>query len=418
MKKLLLSILFVGVAALANAQKSEVAEAKRLWGIFQFSMMVDPNAPKMKLPQDKVRTGPASTAGFNGDGKADSKVNRTQAAKGSGPISTTKGTDAPKLSFIDRQITSLKEGISHTDLAILHEKTKNTPEPYVYKALFASQIALVDTIDVQNALANQKIAEEAITKAISLDTKNAEKENIELAKVNIRNAISGRGIRAYNGKDYKTALASFKELLVINPNDTAMYLNSGVVAKLDNNYPEAIKNFKKMIEFNGPDAKNYYSEIIGITLANLKDTTAGLGLIKEALAKYPTDGDFIAAETDIYITKGDISKSRESLAKLISNNPKNALYQYLLGNTYFNSALHVQKERDKLDVKKVKEYNAETLKVVALIDQSIPYYKKALEIDPNHEPTLDILTKIYAFKSDTKSYDEIKKRLDALPAKN
>ena len=90
----------------------------------------------------------------------------------------------------------------------------------------------------------------------------------------------------------------------------------------------------------------------------------------------------------------------------------------MLGTTYFNSALEVQKQRDKLDSKKVKEYNAETAKVVALIDQSIPYFNKALELDANHQPTLDILTRIYAFKGDTKSYDEMKKRLDALPKTN
>lgn len=418
MKKLLLSILIVGSATLANAQKSEVAEAKRLWGIFQFSMMVDPDAPKTKMPQQRARTGPASTSGFGEDGKADSKVGKTSAARGSGPVSQTKPAETAKLSFIDKQLANLKEGLTHADKAILHEKTKDTPEPYVYKALFTSQMALIDTLNVDNSVNNQKIAQEAIAKASSLDAKGAEKENIELASMNVRNAVTGRGLRAYNNKDYKTALASFKEVIALNPTDTSMYLNSAVVARMDQNYPEAITYFKKMIDFNVPDAKNYYSEIIGITLSNLKDTTATLALVKEALAKYPNDGDFISVETDIYISKGDIAKSQESLNKLIANNPKNALYQYLLGTTYFNTALEIQKQRDKLDAKKVKEYNAETAKVVAMIDQSLPYFNKALELDPNHQPSLDILTRIYAFKGDTKKYDEIKKRLDALPATN
>ena len=418
MKKLLLSILIVGSATLANAQKSEVAEAKRKWGIFQFSMMVDPNAPKIKMPQQRARTGPASTGGFGEDGKADSKVGKTSAARGSGPVSQVKPKETTNISFIDKQINSLKDGLVHADKAILHEKTKDTPEPYVYKALFTSQIALVDTLNSENSLNNQKIAQDAISKAIALDTKESEKENIELAKLNIRNAVTARGLRAYNSKDYKNALTSFKEVIALNPSDTSMYLNSAVVARMDQNYPEAITYFKKMIDFNVPDAKNYYSEIIGITLTNLKDTTATLALIKEALAKYPNDGDLISVETDIYISRGDIEKSRESLNKLVANNPKNALYQYLLGTTYFNTALEVQKQRDKLDAKKVKEYNAETAKVVALIDQSLPYFNKALELDANHQPSLDILTRIYAFKGDTKKYDEIKKRLDALPTNN
>ena len=37
MKKLLFSILIVGTATVANAQKSEVAEAKKKWGIFSIT---------------------------------------------------------------------------------------------------------------------------------------------------------------------------------------------------------------------------------------------------------------------------------------------------------------------------------------------------------------------------------------------
>ncbi|TKB98410.1 tetratricopeptide repeat protein [Pedobacter cryotolerans] len=361
MKKLLLSILIVGSATLANAQKSEVAEAKKKWGIFT--------------------------------------------------ITGGKGE-------FDKTMAALNEGLVHTDKAIANEKSSILPEAWSYRALFASSIAVTDSVNNENSIAKQKIAEEAIAKTKSIDTKETEKDNLEVARINIRNAVTGRAIRAYNKKDFKTALASFKEVIELNPTDTSMYLNAAVVARMDNNFPESITYFKKMIGFNVPDAKNYYTEIINLNLINLKDTTAALGLITEALAKYPNDGDLIAMETDIYISRGDIEKSQASLQKLIANNPKNALYQYLLGTTYFNTALEIQKQRDKLDAKKVKEYNAESAKVVAMIDQSLPYFTKALELDPNHQPSLDILTRIYAFKGDTKSYEEIKKRLDALPKKN
>ncbi|RZJ82397.1 MAG: tetratricopeptide repeat protein [Flavobacterium sp.] len=361
MKKLLLSILIVGSATLANAQKSEVAEAKKKWGIFTI------------------------TAG--------------------------KGE-------FDKTMAALNEGLVHTDKAIANEKSSILPEAWSYRALFASSIAVTDSVNNENSIAKQKIAEEAIAKTKSIDTKETEKDNLEIARINLRNAVTGRGLRAYNKKDYKSALTSFKDVIALNPTDTSMYLNAAVVARMDSNFPEAVTYFKKMIDFNVPEAKNYYSEIININLINLKDTTAALSLISEALTKYPNDGDLIAMETDIYISRGDIAKSQASLQKLIASNPKNALYQYLLGTTYFNTALEVQKQRDKLDAKKVKEYNAESAKVVAMIDQSLPYFTKALELDPNHQPSLDILTRIYAFKGDTKSYEEIKKRLDALPKKN
>lgn len=361
MKKLLLSILIVGSATLANAQKSEVAEAKKKWDIF----------------------------------------------------SITGGKGA-----FDKTMASLNEGLAHTDKAIANEKSNILPEAWSYRALFASAIAFTDSVNTDNSIAKQKIAEEAMEKTKGLDKKDAEKDKLETARINILNAVTGRGIRAYNKKDFKTALASFKNVIEKNPTDTAMYLNVAVVSRMDSDFPQAITYFKKMIDFKVPESKSYYNEIININLIDLKDTTAALSLITEALAKYPNDGDLISMETDVYISRGDIAKSQASLQKLVANNPKNALYQYLLGTTYFNTALEVQKQRDKLDAKKVKEYNAETAKVVAMIDQSLPYFVKALELDPNHQPSLDVLTRIYAFKGDTKSYEEIKKRLDALPKKN
>lgn len=359
MKKLLLSILIVASATFANAQKSEVADAKKKWNIFTF-------------------------AGVN-------------------------------LAF-DKKMASLNEGLVHTDNAIANEKSKDLPEAWVYRSLFSSAIAITDTINEANSLAKQKIAEEAITKAKALDTKNADKDNIATAEINVRNATLLRGMRAYKKKDYPAALNVFEQLIVMSPQDTSMYLNAGVTAKLIKDYPKAISHFKKVIALNSPESRDLYAEIIAMKLTELKDTVAAMAEIKDALAKFPEDGGFIGTQTDIYIATGDIAKSQESLAKLIAKDPSKAVYHYLMGDTYYKQALNMQDERKKLDSKKVKEFNAATAKMTELIDQSLPFYKKSLEIDPKFVPTLETLKQIYAFKNDTANYEDIKKRLDAIPA--
>ena len=155
-----------------------------------------------------------------------------------------------------------------------------------------------------------------------------------------------------------------------------------------------------------------------MTLDKIKDTTAALAIIKQALVKFPDDPGLIGAETDLYITQGNIVKSQESLGKLIAKDDKNALYQYLMGDTYYKQALAVQDTRKKLDPKKTKEYDALGSKMGALIDQSLPFYKKSLELNPTYVPALETLKQIYAFKSDNVNYEAIKKRLDAIPVKN
>lgn len=360
MKKLILSIGILGLSVSAYAQKSEVAEAKKSWDLFQ-------------------------------------AMNQAQSLK--------------------KNIENLTKGLGHTDLAIANEKTKNMVEPWSYRASMASAIALIDTLNVQNSIAKQKIAEEAIAKTLELDKKGEHKDLIANAKINITNAIQTRGIKAYNNKDYATAYKIFTEITERNPSDTSMYLNAGVAAKQAGNFEGAVKNYKKVAGFNVPEAKNLLLEAVNIELINLKDTTAAMATVDEALKMFPDDPDFVGTQTDVYIKRDEIEKSQASLNKLIAKDPNKAIYHFLLGETYYKQALSVQAQRAKIDVKKVKEYNAVTAKMAALIDQALPYYKKARELDPKANHTLEALKQVYAFKNDTKSYEEVKKALDELQKK-
>lgn len=360
MRKLILSVGILGLSISAYAQKSEVVEAKKSWDLFQ-------------------------------------AMNSRQS--------------------LAKNIALLSKGLGHTDNAILNDKTKATVQPWSLRASLASAIAVMDTTNMENSLAKQRIAEEAIVKAKSLDTKNEEKGDLANAEINITNAIQSRAIRAYNTKDFATAFKGFTELTERNPTDTAMYLNAGVSAKQSGNYAGAIKNFNKVISFNAPESKSLLLEIVDIELAQLKDTTAAMKTLDKALVKFVDDPDFVGKQTDIYIIRGDIEKSQVSLNKLIAKDPSKALYHFLLGETYYKQALNVQKERVKLDTKKVKEYNALTVKMTALVDQSLPYYQKAQQLDPKALHTLEALKQIYGFKNDSKKFEETKKLIDALEKK-
>jgi tetratricopeptide (TPR) repeat protein len=360
MKRVFLSIVLAGAVSSAFAQKSEITAAKNDWGLFQL---------------------------------------------------TSSSASTP----LAKKLEALAKGLAHTDKAIADEKSKVMPEAWSYRALFASSAAILDSTSTANADANLKIAQDAVVEAKKLDTKGSEKDNINLAETNISNAVRNGGVIAYNKKDYKTAYSKFVAATVINPNDTAMYLNAGIAARLNEDYPNMISQFKKVISLNSPQSKDLYSEIISTTLAKQKDTTAALAVIKEASAKFPENTDWIKTETQIYIDRGDAAKSEQMLVALATKEPNNPNYQVLLGNIYFSQALKLQADRNKIDPKKVKEFNEVTGKMNALLDKSLPFYKKALEVDAKNQGALETLKTIYAFRNDTKNYEDIKKRLDALP---
>lgn len=358
MKKVLLSILLAGVGTATFAQKSEIAEAKKAWGLYQI-------------------TGGA-------------------------------GTD------VSKKLETLNAAIKRTDAAIAHEKSKNLPEAWSYRALLSSAAAMADTANLQNADAYLKVAQEAVEKSKSLDAKGSEKENIEQAQLNINNAVRNIGVLAYQKKDYKTAYEKFNQATVLNPTDTSMYLNAGIAARGLEDYPKMIDSYKKVISLNHPEAATLYEEIVSTQLAAQKDTAAAMATITEAKAKYPENINFITSETQIYLQTGDVVKAESTLQTLVAKQPGNATFQAALGNVYLQQALKIQGDMNKIDAKKVKELNAAKDKRDALVEKSVPFFNKALEIDPKNVGALENLKTIYTFKNDTKNYNDVKARLDAI----
>ncbi|TDO20619.1 tetratricopeptide repeat protein [Pedobacter duraquae] len=361
MKKVLLSILLAGAASATFAQKSEVAEAKKAWGMFQI---------------------------------------------------TSRGNQA-----VDKQLEALNGAIAHTDKAIADPKSKDMVDAWSYRALLTSAAALIDTVNLDKADANIKLAQEAVEKAKALDAKGTEKENIALAETNITNGVRNSGVLFYQKKNFKAAYDKFVQATVITPTDTAMYLNAGIAARNMDDYPKMIEQYKKVIALNSPQSAALYDEIIDVTLAKQSDTTTALALLKDAKAKYPDNIRFITTETDIYLKKGDIEHAEAMLSTLIAKEPTNASFQAALGNVYLQQALKMQNSLNAIDAKKVKEYNAAKEKRDGLVEKSVPYFKKALELDANNVTALENLKTIYSFKNDTKSYNEIKARLEALSKK-
>jgi hypothetical protein len=367
MKKILLSILFVGVASLANAQKSEVTAAKNAWILIA-------NGGNKTLPES---------------------------------------------------LKMLNDGLAHTDKAIADEKTSKLAEPWAYRALFASRAAQIDSLDLANSKAKQKIAEEAIAKAKTLGPKGDEIKFLEDASGFIEDAVRNRGVFAYRKKDFVTALEGFNEYTARNPKDTNMFVNAAVIAKQIKNYPEVARNYKAAIALGYPDAALLYKDLINIYLVDVKDSTTAIALIQEASAKFPGDNDLLGMETNYWVKKGDIAKSQEMIKKLIEKNPDNPDYQVAMGDIYFRQANDLQDVRNKLateleanktkvDVKKKKEFDDLGAKMKSILDQALPYYKSAVATDSKNKYALDKLQSIYYFKNDKVNEDAIKKQLDAL----
>ena len=177
-----------------------------------------------------------------------------------------------------------------------------------------------------------------------------------------------------------------------------------------------------------------------------KDSTKAVNTLKEGLEKFPKDAWFLQNLINYYIFSKKTSDALIYLKSAIEREPNMAQYQFVkgnldesLGNTddalaafdkaiqldptmaeayagkgrlYYNKAVKMSEIANKITNNKL--YNAESVKVDEVFKQSIPFFKKAAELNPKEiEYKKTLKTLYYRLKMDA-DFEAIKKEIDAM----
>lgn len=179
---------------------------------------------------------------------------------------------------------------------------------------------------------------------------------------------------------------------------------------------------------------------------NKKDSTSAVNTLKEAVNKFPTDMWFMQNLINYYIYSKKISEALVYLNAAIEKEPTMGQYYYVKGNLeeannnfdgalaaidksiqldptmadayaakgrlYYNKAVRMAEEANK--IKDVKAYNAEMKKVDGVFKESVPFFKKASEMNPkdvDYKKTLKTL--YYRLKMDAE-FEAINKEINAM----
>jgi len=177
-----------------------------------------------------------------------------------------------------------------------------------------------------------------------------------------------------------------------------------------------------------------------------KDTVNYVKTLKEGFDKFPSEAWFLQNLINHYIFSGKTADALVYLNAAIEREPKMAQYRFVkgsldesLGNAdaaivsfdkaieldptladayagkgrlYYNKAFKMTEAANK--IKDVKVYEAEVKKIDEVFKQSVPFFKKAAELNPKeveYKKTLKIL--YYRLKMDA-DFDAIKKEIDAM----
>jgi tetratricopeptide (TPR) repeat protein len=303
-----------------------------------------------------------------------------------------------------KDIESLNKAKDAIDLASANADTKDQTKTQVYRGqvyltLFDNnlrtqtekQTSITDPnkktlVGYQNTpSAELDAAYVAFAKAKTTDVKNDYSADIKTGLARIGSHFENKAIADYNAKKFADALPSFERAYEINgAKDTGSLSNCALVAERAGMYDKAKLYYNKMID-GKQGAGNTYSSLLNVYLM-MKDTTAGMDILKKGRSAYPNDINLLISETNFYLKTNNSKEALNNLNLAVAAKPTDANLLLVRGNIYDNLAN--PKDAAGKDMDKPKDYADK----MALAEAD---YKKAIELKPNYFDALYNLGVLY-----------------------
>lgn len=368
------------------------------------------------------------------------------------PIVVSAQNSAVTNAILNQRSGLLDKARTDIDNAIVNEKTSGKAKTWftrgqIYEGMLESPIyvkILQPGEGVQKAFESYK-------KTIELDTKDGEFGKQAVPRLdNLYGRAFNDAVNSYNGKDYDKAIASYNLASRIKPQDTTAVLYSAYAyeAKQDLNGAKAAYN--NLLGMNYKSA-TVYSRLLQIA-RNQNDNAEATKVLQQALAVYPNNKGFMLEDLNASLSSG---KGEDAIAKINKNilvdpgnsnlyavrgslydqqkktelavadyrkaielDPKNFDAQFNLGVYNYNKAADSYTKASKMDLKSYqvsgRRLEAEGKKS---FEVAVPFFERALEIQPTDRNTLTSLKKIYFRLGRNADSERLQARLDALDKK-
>ena len=368
------------------------------------------------------------------------------------PLVVSAQTSAVTNAILNQRSGLLDKSRADIDKAIVNEKTSGKAKTWytrgeIYQGMLESPIY---SKQLQPGEGLQK-AYESYNKTIELDTKDGEFGKQAVAKMdNLYGRAFNDAVNSYNAKEYDKAIASYKLASQIKPQDTTAVLYSAYASEAKQDYAGAKASYNQLLGMNYksvtvysrllqmakqqndqveankvlqqalvayPGNKNFMLEDLNVSLASGKGEDA-IAKITKTIAADPSNSNLYAVRGSMYDSQKKTDLAVADYRKAIELDPKNFDAQFNLGVYNYNKAADAYTKASKLDLK---TYQVSGRKLEAegkkYFEASVPYFEKALEVQPNDRNTLTSLKKVYFRLGRTADSDRLNTRLEALDKK-
>ena len=357
-------------------------------------------------------------------------------------------------SAVTNAILNQRQGLldkARTDIdkAIVNEKTQGKAKTWytrgeIYEGMAASPIYSKNLSDGEGT----RVAFESYQKAIQLDGKDGEFGKQAVAKLdNLYGAALNAGVESYNGKNYDEAIKSYKMAQQIRPQDTTAYLYAAYAAEAKQDFTSARSTYDQLVAMNYKSPQ-MYGRMLQIARQE-KNEQEAMKVVEQALKAYPNNKGFMLEELNMYLSAGRGKEALGKIERAIQADPTNSnLYavkgsildqdkqpeealkayrkaveidpsnfdaNFNLGVYSFNRGADIFKRTNKMDLatyqKSGKRLEAEGKKYIS---DAVPYFEKAMAIQPEDRATISSLQKAYQTLGRTADSERMMTKLDAL----
>lgn len=139
-------------------------------------------------------------------------------------------------------------------------------------------------------------------------------------------------------------------------------------------------------------------------LIHLYTSVEGMGdpaelveIVENSLAEHPDNIDLLVSRGQLFYNLGDFDESISSFKQVVELKPDWFEGNLNLGKIYTLKGEKLREEMQTRDIKSNSEYEAELEKILEAYKQAVPWFEKALEIEPGHAETVERL-KILCFQ--------------------
>lgn len=346
------------------------------------------------------------------------------------------------------------------DLAAEHESTRNLNKMWYYRG--KTYLGIYDSKEFKNLDADAAL--KAVTSFINClkgDKDNIYKDEVTGLLIASSIRLYNNGIDAYRNSDFIKASLNLIAIFDAFPYDKDKTLTRSNITPESLNYDlysisrdskdigKAKEYLQKLIDAKYKSPK-IYIDMSRIFLSE-KDTAKALQYIEMGRSLFDDDVKLINAELTLYIQQSKTDVLLEKINTAIASTPDNELLYYTqgliykdkkqndkaeiaykkvlelkpdhsdanfeLGVLYFNRGVEWNNKASNLplsDTKKVKEYDE---KANSDFKNSIPYFEKAHELNPNDISIIQSLMKAYRIIGDDAKFNAMKEKADKFKAK-